>query len=43
MIRIEIKEISKGHAGISLEAKKADGVEFYSWPFGALQGWCGSL
>ena len=27
MIRIEIKEISKGHAGISLEAKKADGVE----------------
>ena len=27
MIRIESKEISKGHAGISLEAKKADGVE----------------
>lgn len=27
MIRIEIKEISKGHAGISLEAKKTDSIE----------------
>lgn len=43
MIRIEIKEISKGHAGISLEAKKLMEWKFYSWPFGALQGWCGSL
>ena len=27
MIRIEIKEISKGHAGISLEAEKTDSIE----------------
>lgn len=27
MIRIEIKEISKGHAGISLETEKTDSIE----------------